>query len=77
MAEEAKGEGRGGGKMAGVQNTLYVGGIPGGATEEAIMALFQSCGQVQQVRLAGCVRIPPPPPPPPPPPQKYPIAATP
>ena len=72
MAEEREGEGaRGGkGKMAGVQNTLYVGGIPGGATEEAIMALFQSCGQVQQVRLAGCVRIPPPP-------QKYPIAATP
>merc|ERR1719359_1087465 len=39
--------------MAGVQNTLYVGNIPGGATEEAVMALFQSCGQIQQVRLAG------------------------
>merc|ERR1719486_505073 len=39
--------------MAGVQNTLYVGNIPGGATEGAVMALFQSCGQIQQVRLAG------------------------
>ena len=38
--------------MAG-QNTLYVGNVPNTLTEPEISQLFQNCGTVTQVRLAG------------------------
>ena len=34
-------------------NTLYVGNVPNTLTEPEISQLFQNCGTVTQVRLAG------------------------